>query len=369
MRLKHLTAVHFRNYERLHFVPHPVCTILCGQNGQGKTNVLEAIGLLATGRSHRGARDRELTYWGHAGYRLDGSFASAHGVVRTVLMFDGKTKRVECDAVTQERVSALVGRTPVSVFAPEDLVLAKGGPGERRRFLDMSLSQVSPSYLADLQVYTRALKQRNRALKDWVSARAGRDFVTVWDQQLIETGSRIVLARSSYVGALSAEVDSVHGLVSQERESLHVRYAASIPVAESVDTLTRNFITELERLRGLERAMAFTPCGPHRDDLILELNGRPLREFGSQGQHRSSVLALKLAGGAILQTRSSTAPITLLDDFASELDEQRQGAVLQTVKARGQVIITTTELTSPLRRLEDRSIFQVAEATLSECAG
>ncbi len=368
MRLKSLRLLTFRNYERLAFTPHPHCTVLCGLNGQGKTNVIEAIALLATGRSHRQAKDRDLVQWGADGYRLDGEFAGATGALRTVLVYDGKAKRVECDDIVQERLSAVLGRTPVSIFAPDDLTLVKGGPAVRRRFLDMNLSQVNAQYLADLQWYTRTLKQRNRALQDWLRGEGERALVTLWDEQLVESGSRLQEARTHYVADLGIAAATVQQDVSGAREHLEVRYAPSVPLGASREEIAAHFRETLERLHGRERATGSTPCGPHRDDMHVALDGRPIREYGSQGQQRSIVLALKLAEGAVMQQRTPGAPITLLDDFASELDEQRQAGILETVRTRGQVIITTTVLTGPLQALADKRVVQVVQGTLCEAA-
>lgn len=366
MRLRELTAVSFRNYERLHFTPHSGCTILCGPNGQGKTNILEAICLLASGRSHRGAFDRELALWDGPGYRLEGEFEREGHIQHTVLVFDGRTKYAECEGVRQERLSNLLGRIAFSLFAPEDLSLVKGSPAERRRFLDMNLSQLSPAYLAALQAYQRALKQRNRAVGDWADGRAGRAEVELWDPVLVENGARVQYERAAYVTALAAEVHAVDAAIAPDHERLEVIYTPSVPAGDTLEELAGRFREELRRRQHRERRMRSTPCGPHRDDLRLSLQGRSLREFGSQGQHRSAVLALKLAEGVLLFQRSRTAPITLLDDFASELDEHRQAAILEMVGERGQVIITTTELTAPLAAVADKAVYRIERATLHE---
>lgn len=365
MRLRTLTLVSFRNYLQLTFEPHPACTVLCGRNGQGKTNILEAIGLLATGRSHRGARDRDLTQWDAQGYRLDAACVDGEGELRTVLVYDGVSKRAECDGVPQERLSTLLGRLPLSVFAPDDLAVVKGGPQGRRRLLDLNLSVLSSAYLTDLQVYTRVLRQRNRAVQDWVAGRASRDVVELWDAPLAESGSRLQIARAHYVAAIAVEAAAVYATVSGGREKLSVLYRPSIQADGTAEEIYATFLETLHSMRARERGTKATPCGPHRDDVELCFNEKAVREFGSQGQQRSVVLALKLAESAVLQQRSPTAPITLLDDFASELDEEHQAGILDTVRQRGQVIITTTELTAPLRAIKEKQVYRVEAGTVS----
>lgn len=369
MRLRKLAAVSFRNYASLDFIPHPACTILCGQNGQGKTNVLEAVALLATGRSHRQALDRNIAMWDGPGYRLEGWFDADDHTTHTVLVFDGTSKRAECDGVVQEKLSSLIGRVVISLFAPEHLALVKGGPSERRRFFDMNLSQMSPVYLAALQTYTRILRQRNRALQDW-SGRSS-DWLThvgVWDAQLIESGSLLQWERAVYVERVATHVQRFNAEIAPREEQLAITYVPSIPTAPSREEIASVFEVELQHLRDRERRYRRTACGPHRDDLRLTINGHALREYGSQGQHRSAVLVLKLAEGAVLHEQSQMRPITLLDDFASELDDRRQAAILENVCTRGQVIITTTELTPALQRVADKTIYRVHGAALEEIA-
>lgn len=367
MQLQTLRAIAFRNYARLEWAPHPQCTIFCGRNGQGKTNILEAICLLATARSHRGARDRDLTMWDCPGYRLEGRFENGQGRPhQTVLVYDGTVKRAECDGVLQERLSAVLGRNPVSVFGPEDLGLVTDGPADRRRFLDVNLSQLSAAYVAHLQAYQRALRQRNRALQD-VGARRGTEAaVRVWDEPLIESGSHVQRERAEFVRVIAEEAEREYAGLAQEREALRVSYAPSIDAAAEPGDLEAAFRAALAKRAVQERQQGRTLSGPHRDDVCLHLDDRSLRTFGSQGQRRSVVLALKLAEGFALQRRSGTPPITLLDDFASELDEGRQAAILDAVRMRGQVLITTTELTGPLRDVAERQVVRVEDGTLTE---
>lgn len=340
MRIKGLELHRFRNYTDLELYPEPGLNILSGLNAAGKTNVLESIFLCALGRSHRTPHDAELLMDGQP----DGSVALAletRGGSRSIRieLFRGERKRVYLDEAPLNRSGELMGCLNVVMFSPEDLQLVKDGPQERRRFLDMELSQLKPAYYYALQQYNQALKQRNLLLKE---ESVPYDMIELWDEQLSKLGATIMQNRAVFVEELSQNAHTLHAKMSGTKEILETVYQPTIPVQDydaMRETLTEQLADRLERdiFRG------FTSVGPHRDDLLLLLNGRDLRVYGSQGQQRTAALSLKLSEIDLVRRVRGERPVLLLDDVFSELDAERQSRLLEVV-SDCQTFVTCTHL-------------------------
>lgn len=333
--------VNFRNYPSLALRPDAGLCVLTGENAAGKTNVLEALFLCSLGRSHRTVRDAEMIRTGEA----CGSAAvdvSTRGGARRIecRLMAGERKRIAIDGTALARSGELLGCLNVVLFAPEDLALVKDGPGERRRFLDMAISQLRPSYYYTLQQYNAALKQRNALLKE--ADGADYNSLAPWDEQLAVLGASIMLARAELLDQLSPIASSQHETLSDGLESLEVEYEPSVTLASQRDLVSALFSAlaggaERDYYRG------YTSVGPHRDDLKLSLDGSDVRVYGSQGQQRTTVLSLKLAQLEILREEKEDAPVLLLDDVFSELDKRRQRMLL--VAAQDcQTFLTCTHL-------------------------
>ena len=313
MRITGLKLHNFRNYRDLEQAFEPGLTVFTGLNGAGKTNVLEAIFLCALGRSHRTSRDAELIRMGEMEGMVLLNLVTRGGSrsIREELV-SGERKRIFLDGAPVAKSGELMGCLNVVMFSPEDLILVKGGPAERRRFMDMEISQLKPAYYYDLQQYNQALKQRNNLLKDGIET-AG-DMLELWDEQLSRLGARIEIARAAFCRDLKELAGELHDHMSSGKENL-----------------------DKDLIRG------FTSAGPHRDDLLLELNGCDVRTYGSQGQQRTTALSLKLSEIALIERLRQEKPVLLLDDVFSELDERRRELLLSAIEGC-QGFITCTHL-------------------------
>ncbi len=340
MRIKGLQLHHYRNYEALELAPDPGLNVFEGLNAAGKTNILESVFLCALGRSHRTPRDSELLTEREpfGSVRL---FLDTRGGSRTIRieLYEGERKKVYIDDALAARTGELMGCLNVVMFSPEDLQLVKDGPAERRRFLDMELSQLKPAYYYALQQYNNALKSRNLLLKE---DPVRYDMIELWDEQLSKLGSRIMTDRAAFVEELSAAARDLHSCMSGGKERLRVLYEPSVPFMDPdrlMETLMEQLTDRLERdiFRG------FTSVGPHRDDLELQLDGRDVRVFGSQGQQRTVALSLKLSEIELIRRTRGERPVLLLDDVFSELDADRQARLLEVV-SDCQAFITCTHL-------------------------
>ncbi len=341
MQVTGLRLVNYRNYATLSMRPDGGLCVLTGENAAGKTNVLEAIFLCALGRSHRTIRDGELIKSGEAGGYV-GLTLDTLGGPRQIeaKFFAGDRKKLLIDQNPLQRSGELLGCLNVVMFAPEDLQIVKDGPGERRRFLDMMISELRPAYYYSLQKYNAVLKQRNALLKDPYGV--SPDALRPWDEQLSILGANLTLLRSEQVERLSTIASTMHETLSDGRETLTVEYQPSMPIGEPTELIDA-MRDALYENQDRDLRCGNTSVGPHRDDLLLRLDGMDVRNFGSQGQQRTSVLSLKLAELEILREERGDAPVLLLDDVFSELDKRRQEMLLIAVQGC-QTFLTCTHL-------------------------
>jgi DNA replication and repair protein RecF len=324
VRVQHLRLCDYRNIQEAQFLPCPGVNVLYGENAQGKTNLLEGIWLFTGGRSFRGARDAELVRFGGQRAELAMEFAAQEREMQGELLIEGGRRTAVLNHVPLGPASALVGKFCAVVFSPQHLSLARDGPAERRRFLDAAICQLKPAYAALLSRYQHTLTQRNALLKDIPRHAELMDTLDIWDEKLARTGAAVARARYMYVERLRAHAEEAYRGIADGREGLSIRYSSAL----GEETTAERFYAALVGRRGEDVAAGFTSCGPHRDDMELQLDGRPVRTFGSQGQQRSSVLALKLAEATLLTEGIGERPVILLDDVLSELDAVRQDYLL-----------------------------------------
>ncbi|MGE5560531.1 MAG: DNA replication/repair protein RecF [Chloroflexota bacterium] len=363
MHVERLTLRGFRNYERLEMAPAPAINVLHGENGAGKTNILEALHLLGLGRSHRGARDADMARTGGDGYAVAANIVRAPVAVRIDLIYRAAgRKEIRLNATRQRKLSDLLGQFNVIIFSPEDLQLVKGSPVLRRRFLDFTLAQISPQYGHALAQYSEALLQRNNLLRDVASHRASHVVLDVWDEQLADHGAELLVRRAVAMRSIADLAASEHDRITDGQEQLAATYPAS--PAEAGDTDDRAVAREvlfraLTASRHDDLVRGQTLIGPHRDDIALIINGRPGRQFASQGQQRTAALAMKLAELSHIGAVAGESPVLLLDDVFSELDDSRRRCLLETISDRIQTFITTTNLNALKQSAAPAAVFCV----------
>lgn len=361
MRLTRLTLRHFRNLGNQDLELPPEGVAIVGDNAQGKSNLLEAIYYLETFRSFRGARDEHLVAFGEEVFRVAGTLEPESGQDRSVQVaaaFEkkGKRKKVSVDGVEPERVGDALGRLAAVVFSPSDVELVAGGPGERRRFLDIVLSLSDPGYLHALQEFRRVLQRRNASLKDGLPVAV----VMAWDQGLIRSGAAVMKARQDWVegrcGAFREYYAAVSGGLGAR---MAYRSGISLEGAVSVEDMAAAYTDALAASAERERRMGVTVAGPHRDEMVLRLEDEgddlDLREYGSGGQRRTAALALRLVEARTIREVRGQEPLILLDDVFAELDEGRSERILELMEREetGQVLLTAPK-ESDIRIRRDR---------------
>lgn len=343
MHLKSLKGTGFRNLSDFELEFSPTKNLLLGGNGSGKTNLLEAIYYLCIGRSQReSAEDEHLIQFNKDLMRLEGQAFARGGELAVESALNKEEKRLKINGEPQQRLSELIGRMPIVSLSPEDDELCKGGPGNRRRFMDMAISQFSKTYLADLQEYRRILHQRNRLLFDIREGRADSGQLSVWNQQLVGCGAKIVRKRLEVIDDLKEMAGSRYMRISGGRERLGLRYHLSCRT-EPGEGVEQAFLRALNTNFDFERRRGLTMFGPHRDDLEITIAGQRIRSFGSQGQQRTAAIALKLAEAEMLAGQLGEKPAILLDEIFAELDRDRGGFLVDQLEPDYQIFIATAK--------------------------
>lgn len=416
MHVVELRLTDFRNFRTLEFQPGTGLNILHGDNAQGKTNILEALSVLATTRSLRASRESELIHRdrevAHVTAEVDRE-REGDAELR-VSIFPGDKKAVHINAVRRPRVLDLLGHFNAVFFGTIDLPIVTGEPSERRHYLNVEISQISPRYVYDLGHYKRALSQRNRLLRDLRERPRNPEEagLSVWNEQLVTFGAPLFEKRQFYVERLAPLADEIHQELTDGRESLEIRYLPSIPLSRpsvespttvqetsreegylaearreaagaagekdagsaatcvpvpvSADSVATSFREQLRQVAAEEARRGGTLVGPQRDDLSFRINGAEARIYGSQGQQRTAALSLKLAEFRLIEQSVGEPPVMLLDDVMSDLDEMRRRHLLAWIRRRCQTFLTCTHLHSfPEEILKDARIFRVAAGTVT----
>lgn len=343
MKVTRIILRNFRNYVNLTLDFTHSINIFIGENAQGKTNILESIYYGAMGHSHRTNTDAELIRWREDGASIS-IFFSRLGIENSLLFkFNAQSKKEIIVNSYTIKPKELMGLLNVVLFSPEDLMLIKGMPVLRRRFLDMEISQVSPAYYQQLLKYNRIVSQRNTLLKKIRENKEKPDLLDPWDDQLAMVASQIVKKRQTAIKKLAMLANLMHRKITDNKESLTVVYQKHGIDEMNIDHLAEEYKSKLIEFRQNDIWRGSTSVGPHRDDLILTVNGINLRTFGSQGQQRTGVLALKLAELEFIKSETGEYPVLLLDDVISELDASRREHLIAFIQDRVQTFITATE--------------------------
>lgn len=337
MIIKSLKLKNYRNYNLLDLTFDPKTNILYGDNAQGKTNILEALYLSGTTKSHRGTKDRDMIQFGQDEAHLE-TLVEKKGILFQIDMHLKKNspKGIAIDKIPIRRAGELFGIVHFVFFSPEDLNIIKEGPSGRRRFIDLELSQLDKIYFSDLSNYNRIINQRNSLLKDLYEKDHLLETLDIWDMQLAEYGTRVLNRRKEFIAQVNELISDIHYKLTGGRERISLKYEQSTGALDMAQALKKN--------RERDIRMKSTSAGPHRDDLCFTTDtGLDIRKFGSQGQQRTAALSLKLAEIELVKTVIKDTPILLLDDVLSELDKHRQNYLLDSIHDI-QTIITCTGL-------------------------
>lgn len=339
MYIKKLKLKGFRNYENAELEFSPYTNVIYGDNAQGKTNILEAVYLFSQGRSHRAKSDKELVRFGDEAARLEADFADCErSYSGQMQILKSGRKSVAINHVHITKLSKLMNYLNVVMFSPEDLNLVKGSPNVRRRFIDSSLSQLYPSYLASLMEYNKTLNQKNSLLKMLrISGRREDPTLSVWNAQLAVCGAKIMQARSKFVADIKAASAKIQNEISNE--ALEIKYLPSIKLQEPDAAEIESYFEERAR-REIE--LGSSQYGVQRDDIEIYVNDREARLFGSQGQQRTAALSMKIAQSEYIKEVKGEYPVLLLDDIMSELDINRRMYLSERIRDK-QVLITSTD--------------------------
>ena len=361
MYIESVQLKNFRNYDSLELDLAQGTNIFYGNNAQGKTNILEALYLCGTTKSHKGSRDKDMIQFGkdeshirmmvkrdELSYRID------------MHLKKNKAKGVAINGLPIRKASELFGVVNLVFFSPEDLNIIKNGPGERRRFLDLELCQLDKIYLTNLASYNHIVNQRNKLLKDLSVQPSLKDTLDIWDIQMAEYGRKIIDKRSEFIKELNETVRKIHANLTGGMEELEVVYEPDCTAGKLESVIHAN--------REKDMRMRLTSEGPHRDDMCVMANGVDIRKYGSQGQQRTAALSLKLSEIYIVKRKIKDTPILLLDDVLSELDSSRQNYLLDSIRDI-QTLITCTGLDDFIsHQFQINKVFQVVQGTVSQSA-
>ena len=365
MIIKSLELSDFRNYDSLCINFDKGVNILYGDNAQGKTNILEAIYVSATTKSHKSSKDKDII-----------NFEKEEAHIRTYLekeeietrvdmhLRKSKTKGIAIDGVKIKKAAELLGLLNVVFFSPEDLSIIKNGPAERRRFIDMELCQLDNFYLYNLNNYNKIVNQRNKLLKDLYFNPTLKDTLSIWDSQLVSYGSKIIERRIQFIDQINSIIKDIHKNLSGGKEILRIEYEPNITID--------NYEKELFYSQDKDIKLKQTTVGPHRDDISFMVKKEnedkeiDIRKYGSQGQQRTAALSLKLSEIELVRKVTKDTPVLLLDDVLSELDSNRQNYLLNSI-GDIQTIITCTGLDEFVNhRFEINKVFKVTNGTVEE---
>lgn len=368
MYIEELSLVNYRNYDELTIEFDHKVNVILGENAQGKTNLMEAIYVMAFTKSHRTPRDKELIQWDAEYGKIKGRVFKKNRSIPLEVIFSAKGKKAKFNHIEQRRLSDYIGSLNVVMFAPEDLNLVKGSPQERRRFIDMEIGQIEPVYIYHLNQYQKILRQRNALLKDLQRRKTGDPtMLEVYTEQLVDYGAAVLYRRFRFLEKLRKWAQPIHRQISRDQENLQVEYSSKVDVSESMDMekIKDTYLHEFNRRKQNEIERGTTLIGPHRDDLIFYVNDRNVQHFGSQGQQRTTALSLKLAEIELIYREVGDYPVLLLDDVLSELDDYRQSHLLNAIQGKVQTFVTTTTIDGIAHEtIREAEIFTVHEGKI-----
>ena len=324
----------FRNYKNEEINLEKNINIFYGENAQGKTNIIEAIFLSSMGKSFRAKKDNEMINLdsNNSIIEIEYNKKDRDGKIKIEL---GDKKNIYLNGIKLKKLSELLGNINIVIFTPDDINILKGSPKERRRFLDIMISQLKPNYMYNLNLYLKTLEQRNKYLKQIKEENKDENLLDIWDEKLIEYGTNVYKYRKEFMEKIKNKIKNIHNKITDNKENIEIEYITECDSKEK-------YLKNLKERRKLDIIKGYTTKGIHRDDFIVYINDKQLDVYGSQGQHRTAILSLKLSELNIIKDEIGENPILLLDDFMSELDGNRKKHFLENIEDT-QVIITCTE--------------------------
>ena len=354
MEIKKVSLKNFRNHRNGEFIFSSGLNVIEGLNTLGKTNIVESIYFCAVGKSPRTSNDKEAVLWGEnsAEIHLKASKKYRDTQINMILSKNGE-KRITVDGASLSKIGELIGNLNIVYFSPEEKKMITEGPAERRRFMDISLSQQSKSYFYALSKYTKNLKNRNSLLKEDRSLKYIESTLPIWDSGLIDAGCEIIVKRLQFLEYLQPIVEKYHRLLTNSKEGLNLEYDTNIDVNDIRADFSRKLIQNREK----DLKLKTTTVGPHRDDIIIKSNGIDVRTYGSQGQQKTAAISIKLAEAQCLEEQTGETPVLILDDVLSEIDEKRQLALLEYTKNL-QVILTCPKFTQDEKLINNRILLE-----------
>lgn len=361
MKIEQLLLKNYRNYNDLLLEFSPNLNVIYGLNGQGKTNILEAIFVAAFGSSFRTKRDKELIKKDATEAYIRADLNKSYGdyTIEYTLKKDLK-KEIKVNKNHLKKRSELFGHLNVVVFSPEDLKLIKDGPSERRRFIDREISNLKKKYCADLIEYHRILSQRNALIKKARHNKNHLEMISIWDEQLAKVGTALILERNSFIEKLNKVSYALHLKITEEKEEIKLKYLPNIKVNSlEYDKIYLEFLNRLTKQLSNDVDKGYTTVGPHRDDLDITINDIDVKTYGSQGQQRTAALSIKLSEIEIIYDEIGEYPVLLLDDVMSELDKKRQNDLLKSLKSLQTIITITDTATIIDKYLEEAKVIQI----------
>ena len=334
MYIDKMKLINFRNYENQEIQFNKNINIIYGDNAQGKTNILEAIFLSSFGKSFRTSKEKELIRFGQDKLMVEANFQKKDrdGKIRIEI---GSKKQITVNGIKIKKLSELLGNINIVIFTPEDINILKDGPAGRRRFLDMMIGQLRPNYVHNLNLYIQTLEQRNNYLRQIREENKSEELLEIWDEKLAEYAINIYKYRNEFIEKIKNKIKTIHSEITDKKEEIEIEYISECNNKEE-------YLNLLKQRRKLDIIKGFTTKGVHRDDFVIYINKKQLDIYGSQGQHRTAILSLKLSELNIIYDEIGEYPVLLLDDFMSELDKKRREHFLEKIH-NTQVIITCTD--------------------------
>lgn len=360
MNIESIFLLNFRNYGEQYIELHPGLNIFYGDNAQGKTNIIEAVYLLTMGKSHRTNRYNELVKWNENTARVSIKFIKDDYEYNIdYVLKRNQSKQIKINGTRLNKLSDIIGNLNSVIFSPDHMKIIKEGPSERRKFIDSILSQVKPKYYYCLNQYLKVLSQRNVLLSGDTDNKSIEKVLDIWDNQLVEYGSQLIKERQMFVKIIDNKARNINHQLSGGKENLRIKYLSFINEEKDIKDIKEEFHKKLTESRSLDMRRGFTNYGPHRDDLVIYINDKEARNYGSQGQQRSVLLSLKLSEIEYIKDEKGSSPILLLDDVFSELDKSRQSFLISYIKDV-QVILTCTDYESlNLKKDADCNVYNV----------